>query len=64
MHSKLFYREWLVNTVINKTDIQVIENQIFDEERALYGLRNTVVSSCVFNGPADGESALKESRNI
>lgn len=64
MHSKLFYREWLVNTVINKTDMQVIENQTFDEERALYGLRNTVVSSCVFDGPADGESALKESHNI
>ena len=41
-----------------------IRNQTFDEERALYGLRDALVSACVFAGPADGESALKEGRGI
>lgn len=41
-----------------------IKNQIFDEERALYNLVDTEVSDCTFAGPADGESALKECRNI
>ncbi len=42
----------------------VIKNQTFDEERALYNLKDTLVESCKFEGPADGESALKEARNI
>ncbi len=40
-----------------------IENQIFDAERSLYNLRNTEVVQCKFEGPADGESVLKECRN-
>lgn len=44
--------------------MKVIEGQKFDEERALYGSRNLAVRDCVFNGPADGESALKESTDI
>jgi hypothetical protein len=40
------------------------ENQAFDEERALYGIRDAEVLNCSFEGPADGESALKESGNI
>lgn len=36
----------------------------FDEERALYGSRGAEVVNCRFDGPADGESALKESRDI
>lgn len=36
----------------------------FDEERALYHLKNTDVLDCSFAGPADGESALKEARNV
>lgn len=42
----------------------IIENQTFDEERALYNLKNTVVKNCVFAGKQDGESVLKETRNI
>ncbi|MCM1268637.1 MAG: DUF3737 family protein [Bacteroidales bacterium] len=42
----------------------VVEKQQFDEERALYNLQNADVKSCVFAGPADGESVLKESRDI
>ncbi len=40
------------------------ENQVFDQERALYGSDGIEVIGCRFDGPADGESALKESRNI
>lgn len=42
----------------------VIENKTFDEERALYALHSADVEKCVFAGPADGESALKECRVI
>ncbi len=41
-----------------------IKDQIFDEERALYASRDLVVDHCKFDGPADGESAFKESRNV
>ena len=40
------------------------ENQTFDQERALYGLNGAEVVNCRFDGPADGESALKECRDI
>lgn len=42
----------------------IIENQTFDEERALYGSRDLVVRDCRFDGPADGESAFKECSNV
>lgn len=41
-----------------------IENQIMDEERALYHLTDAEVIACTFEGEADGESALKECREI
>lgn len=41
-----------------------IQGKVFDEERALYNLQDTKVLECVFAGPADGESALKEARNV
>ncbi|SFM59037.1 DUF3737 family protein [Methanolobus profundi] len=37
---------------------------ILDEERALYAIQNATISQCTFDGPADGESALKESSDI
>lgn len=40
------------------------ENMTFDEERALYGVRDADIVNCDFSGPADGESALKESSDI
>lgn len=43
---------------------QQIIGQTFDEERALYHLQNAEVAGCRFEGPADGESVLKETRNI
>ena len=36
----------------------------YDEERALYHLSNADVVDCVFAGPADGESVLKEARDV
>ena len=42
----------------------LIEGKIFDEERALYGSDGVKAVSCRFDGPADGESAFKESRDI
>lgn len=41
-----------------------INGKQFDEERALYHLQNAAVTNCVFAGPADGESVLKEARDI
>lgn len=40
--------------------MKMIENQTFDEERALYGSNELLVKNCSFDGPADGESAFKE----
>lgn len=42
----------------------LIENQVMDEERALYGSNGITVRHCRFDGPADGESALKECLNV
>jgi len=44
--------------------MKLITNKIYDEERALYGTNNLHLINCSFDGPADGESALKESNNI
>ena len=41
-----------------------IENLKTDEERALYGSSDITVLNCQFDGPADGESALKECSNV
>ena len=44
--------------------MQKIEDRTFDEERALYGSSQVEAVRCRFDGPADGESAFKESSNI
>ena len=44
--------------------MELIENRTFDEERALYGSKDVSVRHCRFDGPADGESALKESSGV
>ncbi len=43
---------------------KIIRDQTFDEERALYHLCGAHVVNCVFAGPADGESVLKEARDV
>ena len=44
--------------------MDVIRDKSFDAERALYELKNTRVENCRFEGPADGESAFKETEGI
>lgn len=41
-----------------------ITNKTFDEERALYAAQDILVKDCAFDGPADGESAFKEGRDV
>ncbi|MCR5202424.1 MAG: DUF3737 family protein [Lachnospiraceae bacterium] len=42
----------------------IISNKQFDEERALYNAKSVEIVDCIFAGPADGESVLKEARNV
>ncbi len=42
----------------------IIEGKTFGQERALYGSRQLTVKACSFDGPEDGESALKECSDI
>ena len=44
--------------------MKTIKDQTFDQERALYNLKDTIVKNCKIEGEEDGESALKECRNI
>ena len=44
--------------------MNIIQNKTFDTERALYGSRAVTVQDCSFDGPADGESAFKESSDV
>ncbi len=41
-----------------------IIGKTFDAERSLYNLKSADVVDCVFSGPADGESVLKEARDV
>lgn len=43
---------------------KIIENVRLDEERALYGSKNILVRNVSFDGPADGESAVKECADV
>ena len=42
----------------------IIQNETFDMERALYASRDVLARNCRFDGPADGESAFKECDDI
>lgn len=44
--------------------MNIIKGQTFGEERALYNLENGLIEECRFAGEEDGESALKEARDI
>lgn len=44
--------------------MNLIQGQTFDAERALYGVNGITVKECRFDGPADGESAFKESADV
>jgi hypothetical protein len=54
----------MLATTINRPQTMMIENQQFEEERALYNLRESDVINCTFAGLADGESVLKEIRDV
>lgn len=43
---------------------EIYRDLTLEEERSLYGIRHAIVQNCLFNGPADGESALKEASDI
>lgn len=45
-------------------EMKVVEKQTLDEERALYGSNGIIINECSFDGPADGESAVKESSDV
>ena len=44
--------------------MKIYDKLSFDAERALYGERDILIKDCSFDGPADGESAMKEARDI
>lgn len=44
--------------------MEIIFRQKYSLERALYNLKDTSLIECVFEGEEDGESVLKEARNI
>lgn len=44
--------------------MRIIENKNFPNERDLYGESGLILKNCTFTGEEDGESALKESRDI
>ena len=44
--------------------MELIQGKAFDVERAFYGRSELRVRECRFDGPADGESAFKECRDI
>ena len=53
-----------INAGNSHGDKNMIINQTFDTERALYHLTNTEITGCHFAGSQDGESVLKEASNI
>ena len=44
--------------------MKVVKDERFGIERALYNSKNLTIENCRFEGPEDGESALKECSNI
>ena len=44
--------------------MKTVTHQTFDAERAFYGSNGILARECTFDGPADGESAFKECRDV
>ncbi len=44
--------------------MKIIENKNFPNERDLYGANDICLKNCTFDGKEDGESALKEAKDI
>lgn len=47
-----------------KEPTKIYDGLVSDEERSLYGITQSVVKNCRFEGPLDGESCLKETSYI
>ncbi len=61
----IWFTSWNTNrNELGDINMKTYQNKSFDAERALYGSRDVETLSCRFDGPADGESAFKECRNI
>lgn len=56
--------------LIKRSKIREVErmqqfwNETYDQERAFYGVEGVSLDHCNFDGPADGESAFKEAKDI
>ena len=50
--------------IIAEAGMKIYRNERFGEERALYGVDGIELVNCSFDGIEDGESALKEGKNI
>jgi len=48
----------------NLNEIKIVKDVTTDIERAFYGENQIKLLNCKFDGPLDGESALKEAKNI
>lgn len=44
--------------------MKLIENESFEEERSLYKIKDTILNNILFSGAKDGESPLKETKNL
>ena len=53
-----------MNATLTHPTRTLYEGLNLDEERALYGITHAAVNNCTFDGPADGESALKEASDV
>lgn len=43
---------------------KLYKNQTFENERDLYGAQDVIIENCLVDGPSDGESFLKEAKNV
>ncbi len=50
--------------MLQRNKMNIIKNETFDQERAIYGAEDVTLLGCKFDGPADGESAFKECREV
>ena len=60
----VLYAKIIINEKQKEFKMEIIKEKVFDCERALYESEDISVINCRFEGEADGESALKESKNI
>lgn len=60
----ILYADCLEIAFLKGFIMRLIESRQFDKERELYGEQDLEVVNCSFQGRRDGESALKECKNI